>query len=145
MTEKLPPEIPDNETLRTMHAQAEEFLLGEKNSESSSSVPSIEFEQQSAPDVKMEGNDDASRVVPCKDEGNILKESNNSSVSNPGVPPPTSENGSRSRDSSIPGEDGERSAIEQFEPGVYITLIALPNGSKIFKRVRFRYKSYLLI
>lgn len=29
--------------------------------------------------------------------------------------------------------------IEQFEPGVYVTLVQLTNGTKIFKRVKFRY------
>jgi hypothetical protein len=29
--------------------------------------------------------------------------------------------------------------IEQFEPGVYVTLIQLKDGTKVFKRVRFRY------
>ncbi|TKY53724.1 E3 ubiquitin-protein ligase HERC1 [Spatholobus suberectus] len=147
---KLPPEIPDNETLRTMHAQAEEFLLEEKDFESSSSPPSLESEQQSTPDVpasdsdssklqeqRIKGNDDGSGVIPCIDGGNILEESNNSSVSSPGVPLPTSGNGSRLCDSGIPVREGERSVIEQFEHGVYVTLIVLPSGFKVFKRVRF--------
>ncbi|KAJ0792979.1 putative brevis radix (BRX) domain-containing protein [Helianthus annuus] len=33
----------------------------------------------------------------------------------------------------------KKEVIEQFEPGVYVTLIQLSNGTKIFKRVRFRY------
>ncbi|KAL5222691.1 hypothetical protein ABZP36_027404 [Zizania latifolia] len=35
------------------------------------------------------------------------------------------------------GTHGEVQLIEQFEPGVYVTLIQLKDGSKIFKRVRF--------
>lgn len=33
----------------------------------------------------------------------------------------------------------EDEIVEQFVPGVYVTLVQLPNGAKIFKRVRFRY------
>lgn len=29
--------------------------------------------------------------------------------------------------------------MEQFEPGVYVTLLQLPNGAKVFKRIKFRY------
>ncbi|XP_047310627.1 PH, RCC1 and FYVE domains-containing protein 1-like [Impatiens glandulifera] len=32
---------------------------------------------------------------------------------------------------------GVKEVIEQFEPGVYVTLLELQNGSKIFKRVKF--------
>ena len=37
------------------------------------------------------------------------------------------------------GTHGEVQLIEQFEPGVYVTLIQLKDGTKVFKRVRFRY------
>jgi len=153
VTEKLPPEIPDKETLRTMHAQAEEFLHEEKDFESSSSPQSLESEQQSAPDVpasdsdssklqqqRVEGNDDASGVVPSIDGENILEESSNSSVSSLVVIPPSSGNGSKLHDSGIPVKEGEKSVIEQFEHGVYGTLVVLPSGYKVFKRIRFRYK-----
>ncbi|KAL3031024.1 hypothetical protein AAZX31_02G005300 [Glycine max] len=150
VTEKLPPEIPDKETLRTMHAQAEEFLHEEKDFESSSSPQSLESEQQSAPDVpasdsdssklqqqRVEGNDDASGVVPSIDGENILEESSNSSVSSLVVIPPSSGNGSKLHDSGIPVKEGEKSVIEQFEHGVYGTLVVLPSGYKVFKRIRF--------
>ena len=37
------------------------------------------------------------------------------------------------------GTHGEVQLIEQFEPGVYVTLIQLKDGTKVFKLVRFRY------
>ncbi|XP_061364263.1 PH, RCC1 and FYVE domains-containing protein 1-like isoform X2 [Gastrolobium bilobum] len=104
VTETLPPEIPDNETLRTIHAQAEDFLRER-----------IEFESSSFPSSF----------------------DNRSSVPSTGLPPPSSENSSRTPDSYKPMREGEASVIEQFEPGVYVTLLVLPNGSKVFKRVRF--------
>lgn len=50
-------------------------------------------------------------------------------------------NGSRSRNSAALGNDNQIEAewIEQFEPGVYITLVALKDGTRDLKRVRFRY------
>nr|GMC50735.1 PH, RCC1 and FYVE domains-containing protein 1-like [Ipomoea batatas]GMC56398.1 PH, RCC1 and FYVE domains-containing protein 1-like [Ipomoea batatas] len=48
-------------------------------------------------------------------------------------------NGSRSRNSAALGNDNQIEAewIEQFEPGVYITLVALKDGTRDLKRVRF--------
>ena len=51
------------------------------------------------------------------------------------------EDGSRSSGTSILIENGrepEAEWVEQDEPGVYITLTALPGGGKDLKRVRFR-------
>uniref|UniRef100_A0A0E0JMX1 FYVE-type domain-containing protein n=1 Tax=Oryza punctata TaxID=4537 RepID=A0A0E0JMX1_ORYPU len=44
----------------------------------------------------------------------------------------------------VPKHDtqGEVQLIEQFEPGVYVTLIQLKDGSKVFKRVRFSKKRF---
>uniref|UniRef100_A0A0D9YDP3 FYVE-type domain-containing protein n=1 Tax=Oryza glumipatula TaxID=40148 RepID=A0A0D9YDP3_9ORYZ len=44
----------------------------------------------------------------------------------------------------VPKHDthGEVQLIEQFEPGVYVTLIQLKDGSKVFKRVRFSKKKF---
>lgn len=33
----------------------------------------------------------------------------------------------------------QKEIMEQFEPGVYVTVLLLPNGSKLFRRIRFRY------
>lgn len=52
------------------------------------------------------------------------------------------ENSSRANGDLAPklgGTHGEVQLIEQFEPGVYVTLIQLRDGTKVFKRVRFRY------
>ncbi|KAM7252952.1 hypothetical protein ACFE04_025570 [Oxalis oulophora] len=50
------------------------------------------------------------------------------------------ENGTRSRNSSVAPANGsqvEAEWIEQYEPGVYITLMALRDGTRDLKRVRF--------
>jgi hypothetical protein len=49
---------------------------------------------------------------------------------------------------SFPSENGrepETEWVEQDEPGVYITLVALRGGEKDLKRVRFRYQSESLL
>ncbi|KAL3845420.1 hypothetical protein ACJIZ3_002823 [Penstemon smallii] len=50
-----------------------------------------------------------------------------------------SENISKSRNSVVPGNASQIDAewIEQYEPGVYITLVALRDGTRDLKRVRF--------
>ncbi|EEF36202.1 Ran GTPase binding protein, putative [Ricinus communis] len=49
------------------------------------------------------------------------------------------ENGIRSRDSALAASSNQVEAewIEQYEPGVYITLVALRDGTRDLKRVRF--------
>ena len=50
------------------------------------------------------------------------------------------ESGLRSRNAMIPANSSQVEAewIEQYEPGVYITLVALRDGTRDLKRVRFR-------
>ncbi|MBA0864601.1 hypothetical protein Goshw_004534 [Gossypium schwendimanii] len=50
------------------------------------------------------------------------------------------ENGNKSRNSALVGNGYQSEAewIEQYEPGVYITLVALQDGTRDLKRVRFR-------
>ncbi|XP_029148730.1 PH, RCC1 and FYVE domains-containing protein 1-like [Arachis hypogaea] len=120
MAEKLPPEISETENLRIALTQAEDFLKENSTSETFS-VPSIsESTRQNAPD-------------PATDIGDSKMQENGSSVSDnrTAVQPQSSEETSRL------ARDGETQVIEQFEPGIYVTLIVRPNGVKIFRRVRF--------
>ncbi|KAH1065160.1 hypothetical protein J1N35_030147 [Gossypium stocksii] len=50
------------------------------------------------------------------------------------------ENGNKSRNSALVrnGYESEAEWIEQYEPGVYVTLVALQDGARDLKRVRFR-------
>lgn len=77
-----------------------------------------------------------------RDTEGAAHDSNGSSVSNTrdGVQTST-ESGSKSKPASA---DGRKEVIEQFEPGVYVTLIQQGNGAKIFKRVKFRYSNLLI-
>lgn len=56
------------------------------------------------------------------------------------------ENGMRSKNSALPVNSNQVEAewIEQYEPGVYITLVALRDGTRDLKRVRFRYLGFII-
>lgn len=45
------------------------------------------------------------------------------------------------RSSSSPNNQVDAEWIEQYEPGVYLTLVSLRDGTKELKRVRFRYQA----
>lgn len=91
-------------------------------------------------EFKMEKQLEDARTHDTVGAGN---ESNGSSVSNTkdGGIQPSTDSGSKSKPASA---DGRKEVIEQFEPGVYVTLTTMENGAKVFKRVKFRY-GYLLI
>ncbi|XP_028780709.1 PH, RCC1 and FYVE domains-containing protein 1-like [Neltuma alba] len=153
MTDKLPPEVSDCQSLKIMQDQAEDFLRKTAESETFSSLPSsLESDRLNATtdttasdgdfakpqEQKLEDNEDAAGTNSCQDGGKV-QESNGSSISTGGaaVLPQSSEHGSGSLNYSRPRKEGETETIEQFAPGVYVTLIVRPGGNKIFKRVRF--------
>ncbi|RVW85032.1 PH, RCC1 and FYVE domains-containing protein 1 [Vitis vinifera] len=69
-----------------------------------------------------------SEAVGCKDSG----------------PLQDGEGGTKSRNSTLSDNSQvEAEWIEQYEPGVYITLVALRDGTRDLKRVRFRYLTKL--
>lgn len=126
--ETLPPEISEGETFKIVQAQVESLLhiSGSLASEGSSLKP---------PEPTRELKTREHLILPHNiDEASI--ENNGSSVRNtqsrleggPGMP-------------EVSSAKAQREVIEQFEPGVYVTLIQLPNGTKFFKRIRFRYVS----
>uniref|UniRef100_A0A5B7B6B8 Uncharacterized protein n=1 Tax=Davidia involucrata TaxID=16924 RepID=A0A5B7B6B8_DAVIN len=152
MTEKLPPEILDSKTFKSMHAQVKDFLStnGAQASKSYSSLPSdLGYDQQNRPETTSlvdestnrqdhgtEDHVDAAGLRDLSQNGESTpQESLRSSDSREAVPQQSTESGSRSPKASK--NEGGREVIEQFEPGVYVTVIQLQNGTKIFKRVRF--------
>lgn len=138
MKDKLPPEISDGENFKSMYAQAEAFLNMVETSKASSLPTSHEkpnnltaLNNGSTPSL-----DDSSKRIEDNLDGSGRKDLTQENVNSLLESKKTSENGSRSPLSST---EGEKQVIEQFEPGVYATLVVLSNGTKIFKRVRFRY------
>lgn len=150
ITEKLPHEIVESESFKIIHAQVESFLdlVGTQASENSSPFPSEPtYEQHNHSDKIIESNSKEDhrtedRVNDVKDisqnADGTPREDNGASVSHTkGTSQSSMENGSTT--SPVCELEGKKEVIEQFEPGVYVTLIQLANGTKIFKRVRFRY------
>ena len=79
--------------------------------------------------------------VPNGNQDCQARNSGASEAGNKGGPFQDGENGSKSRITVVPGNVNQVEAewIEQYEPGVYITLVALRDGTRDLKRVRFRY------
>lgn len=77
--------------------------------------------------------------VPNGNQDCQARNSGASEAGNKGGPFQDGENGSKSRIAVVPGNVNQVEAewIEQYEPGVYITLVALRDGTRDLKRVRF--------
>ncbi|KAL2486745.1 Regulator of chromosome condensation (RCC1) family with FYVE zinc finger domain [Abeliophyllum distichum] len=150
-TEKLPPELTESESFIVMHAQFESFLdiFGTPASEVSSTLPpELTHEQHSQPNkIALAGESNYNghsgtdiRVgnAPVQDMSQnidgIPPQSNGSSLTGTNVVHRLSSEGGSETPKAV---RGQKEIIEQFEPGVYVTLIQLANDTKIFKRVRF--------
>ncbi|KAI3995883.1 hypothetical protein MKX01_030689 [Papaver californicum] len=110
MTEMLPDDVYDSETIRAMHSQVEALL--QTNGMDTSETSSFLFRSSESGPQHMDKPPLANG--PSKQNSEITTP--RISSANTGV-----------------------EVTEQFESGVYITLVQLLNGTKIFRRVRFRY------
>lgn len=153
--QQLPPEGRETDTLKAIDSKIEAFLEKIRASESSSLPESVGSDYQNASasspltsdssnllEKRMEGQTDTVRATAMsRTDGSVPEESSRSSVSHSteAVPRESSENESRTPTASIKRTESQKEIIEQFEPGVYVTVILRPNGVKIFKRVKFRY------
>ncbi|KAI3829058.1 hypothetical protein L1987_03172 [Smallanthus sonchifolius] len=149
LTEKLPPEISNDETFKDLIDKANCYI-NTHGSDTSSSHPSLQSDQpeesssgftrkkyhkideseddeinKSTEDVygaqEMSQNDENACVAP--------QENNESSSSN------TTE--AESQKAIKGSSERVKEVIEQFDPGVYVTALQLSDDTKIFKRVRF--------
>ncbi|KAK7395009.1 hypothetical protein VNO78_15550 [Psophocarpus tetragonolobus] len=150
MIEKLPPEVLESENWKTMLTQAEDFLKESLEFETPSVSSSVKSQQQNAPNTldsnnssfklqenRIEENNENEKVdSSSQEDGNVLQGSNSSSLSNSQASL-SSQNSSKSQDYARRSKEEETQVIEQFEPGVYVTLIVKTGGVKVFKRVRF--------
>ncbi|KAM0934715.1 putative brevis radix (BRX) domain-containing protein [Dioscorea sansibarensis] len=129
--DKLPPEV--NNNLKAIHIQAESFLKSNESraSEFSSSIV-LDSSGVAHSHTISEGSayvyDHKIENKPLTDTGtreSTIHQSTENGLRSPKMSP------------ARPGNDGGTEILEQFEPGVYVTLVLLPGGTKIFKRVRF--------
>ncbi|TMW89195.1 hypothetical protein EJD97_017533 [Solanum chilense] len=136
MTQELPPDISESPAIKSIHAQVESFLntFGNQASEDNSSLqPDTSYSHQ-----KPTHRNNISESVIRNDHWDAagIPETSHS------VDGTVRENHGQSTPRSFSGSpraprEGQKEVIEQFEPGVYVTLLQLTNGTKIFKRVRF--------
>ncbi|KAG5560348.1 hypothetical protein RHGRI_003597 [Rhododendron griersonianum] len=131
-------------TLEDINDQFETFFLSTNRdavSESHSSLPAdLAFDQRNESANRQyhrtEDNLDVTGVSdPSQNGEDTPRHSNRSSNIREALHLESNESATRSP--KTPKTEGQREVIEQFEPGVYVTLIQLQNGTKIFKRVRF--------
>ncbi|OVA02393.1 FYVE zinc finger [Macleaya cordata] len=156
MTKTLPADVYESETLRAMHAQVEALLQtnGSDTSRVSSSLPADSSEpDQHNMDKPLLANESSTNIKDIRmdhtvDDTGVSSLSQDAEGNKPSasdiretVPHQSTENGSRTHRISSTKNGGEE-VIEQFEPGVYITLFQLRNGTKIFKRVRFSKRKF---
>ncbi|KAH7858303.1 hypothetical protein Vadar_022169 [Vaccinium darrowii] len=141
---EVPTEMPMIRTLEDINAQFEIFFLRTNRdamSESHSSLPGdLAFGQRHESTNRqyhrMENNLDVTGVGDLSQNGEDTPwHSNRSSNIREVLHLESNESAARSPKS--PKSEGQREVIEQFQPSVYVTLVQLQNGSKIFNRIRF--------
>ncbi|CAK9187802.1 unnamed protein product [Ilex paraguariensis] len=139
IAEKLPPEISESDTFKAIHARVETFLttnVTQISEDHSSLLPELVRGQQNVPHKACSVNKFADRMEDHVDTLGTPPNSNGSSVSGSReAAPQHTENDSTSP--KVANSERQKEVIEQFEPGVYVTLIQLEDGTKIFKRVKF--------
>lgn len=125
LTEKLPPEDSENEIMKSLQARAEDFL-----NTSTATTSENERDHRHATHLSNQHSSDGGDTSPHSDRPSV-------SSSREDETQPSSKDNSKSHGSSTSKAERGKEVIEQFEPGVYVTLIQLQNGTKIFRRVRF--------
>ncbi|KAL5542276.1 hypothetical protein UlMin_009986 [Ulmus minor] len=139
-TQKLPPELSDYETYNSLQARAEHFLDIRNEGSLRRGDRSIWSSGH-----RVESHANAAQVTWQSSEGGESMSENFRSIwsSRDDEAHPSSENSSRSHDSSRMKTDKGNEVIEQFEPGVYVTLLQLPNGNRVFRRIKFSRRKFV--
>ena len=119
---ELPPEISENESYKNLHSEIE-YLLET---------------------VRMQVSDDNSTFPAYQNYLGNTAVQDMSQTNGLAVSYAKATHQSSSGTPEVAQMEGQKEVIEQFEPGVYVTVIQLANGTKIFKGVRFRYVSIRL-
>lgn len=144
VAEKMPPEDSNAEILRSLYDRAEDFLdtTGHDTSESSSFQAGVDRHHRN---ISLHSK--KPHIMQSHGSGDHSNSGHSSGHShhhhNPDSPSASStrddDGHPSSEDSSTtPRNEKGKEVIEQFEPGVYVTLILLQNSTKVFRRVKFR-------
>lgn len=159
MTENLPPEISNDETFKGLIDKVKEYI-NTHGSDTSSSRPPLQLDHleessSSSSNVakkkyhKIDENEnvdgDQETSQNYKNAGVGQQENNEASTSNNTTESESEKNvESSSRRPKNQRSESVKEVIEQFEPGVYVTVLLLSDGTKVFKRIRFRYFNIFL-
>lgn len=142
ITEKLPPEISDCESFESIRDQLESFvdavrIQEHEDTPESSHTRTLEHENQSDKASSSSANGSNTKEDHRTEEDhhnlNASEVDTNGSAGAHEQHTDQPESSTQHRHRSEVG----RELMEQFEPGVYVTVLQLSNGTKIFKRIRF--------
>ncbi|KAK4795033.1 hypothetical protein SAY86_013027 [Trapa natans] len=140
MIEKLPSSGEERQALNTLQSQLESFLAtaGPHASSSSCMPVNLEVDQHGSPQSSISTEDHRTDSTGLNEVSRIASQESNN-TSSPSVQEDTlhQQSGNCRKFVSSSKSNGVTQVIEQFEPGVYITLDLLPNGIKAFHRVKF--------
>ncbi|CAK7327262.1 unnamed protein product [Dovyalis caffra] len=153
MMQQLPREAHESDTLKAIDSKIEDFLEKNRASESSSLTESLGSDHQNASESSPLTNDSSNFLEQTMEDQTHSVRATELSHNNESVPGESSrssvshtaeavlgeslDNEPRKPTASATRDKAQTEIIEQFEPGVYVTVILHPNGVKIFKRVRF--------
>ncbi|XP_038972493.1 PH, RCC1 and FYVE domains-containing protein 1-like isoform X2 [Phoenix dactylifera] len=143
MEGKLPPEVEDS--LQALQIEAEALLRSNRSCGSQFSASlAMDSPEHDRSNLAIEGVVDVHdpRMENHGDELELLQNSTDTNaphilaVTREATPSQGVETSSRSSGNSTPrhSSHGEAQLIEQFEPGVYVTLVQLQDGTKVFKQ-----------
>ncbi|CAN6341219.1 unnamed protein product [Urochloa humidicola] len=126
IADRVPSDAADS--LKALHSHAERFLTGQ-------GVHPLEVTGASGHGMAHQRSSSMGNLVSSQDGSSGML----ASLASESPCHRIMENNSRANGDFAPklGTHGEVQLIEQFEPGVYVTLIQLRDGTKVFKRVRF--------
>ncbi|XP_068327784.1 PH, RCC1 and FYVE domains-containing protein 1-like isoform X2 [Pyrus communis] len=152
--DKIPPEIFDSDTFKALRTQAKDFMNMNIGSSSSELGQHYAADRTSlvVESSRMEDNrvDDSAEAEPQNRSENRLRspesstlrtENNRAEDFAEAEPQNSSENRLRSPESSTSHRE-QKEVIEQFEPGVYVTLLQQQNGTRNFRRVKFSKRKF---
>ncbi|XP_068665315.1 PH, RCC1 and FYVE domains-containing protein 1-like [Aristolochia californica] len=134
VTEKLSPDVYDTNDLKETHSQIEAYLKANGNHKLQHPSSTVESSDEL---VNVGGSHTQEERIDDSIDGAGIDEGSLNNKENVSDPKENIANLSPKSSTLKSSTQGQVQVIEQFEPGVYVTLVQLRNGTRVFKRVRF--------
>ncbi|KAK9137930.1 hypothetical protein Sjap_008524 [Stephania japonica] len=141
LAENLPPEMSNSENFKEMQNQVEALLRASNVKQSVDYTESSHRYMLDESVLSANGSSASTTQDHSTANHSDATDSPRAAEENRASTDLSSENASKSPQNSVVRNEG-RESTEQFEPGVYITFYQLPNGNRVFRRVRFSKKRY---